>query len=132
MNIVLFDGFCNFCNATVLQIIKYDKNDQLKFSSLQSDFGKKTLTSLKMDANELNTVIFIKNDNEIYTESTAILEIIKMLEGFPKVFLLFGVLPRQVRDFIYKKFSNNRYKLFGMKETCMIPTLELKEKFIDN
>ena len=82
MNIVLFDGICNFCNSTVLQIIKYDKANKLKFSSLQSDFGKKTLKSLKMEEDNLNTLIFIKNSNEVYTESTAILEIIKMLQGF--------------------------------------------------
>jgi predicted DCC family thiol-disulfide oxidoreductase YuxK len=61
MNIVLFDGICNFCNSTVLQIIKYDKANKLKFSSLQSDFGKKTLKSLKMEEDNLNTLIFIKN-----------------------------------------------------------------------
>jgi predicted DCC family thiol-disulfide oxidoreductase YuxK len=131
MNIVLFDGVCNFCNASVLQIIKYDKSNKLRFSSLQSDFGKKTLRSLKMEENDLNTLIFIKNSKEVYTESKAILEIIKMLEGFPKVFLIFGILPRQVRDFLYKKISKNRYSLFGKKESCMIPALDLREKFID-
>ena len=132
MNIVLFDGICNFCNSTVLQIIKYDKDNKLKFSSLQSDFGKKTLKSLKMEEDNLNTLIFIKNSNEVYTESTAILEIIKMLQGFPRVLLFFRIFPKKVRDFFYKKFSNNRYKLFGKKENCMIPTKELREKFIDN
>jgi predicted DCC family thiol-disulfide oxidoreductase YuxK len=132
MNIVLFDGICNFCNSTVLQIIKYDKANKLKFSSLQSDFGKKTLKSLKMEEDNLNTLIFIKNSNEVYTESTAILEIIKMLQGFPRVLLFFRIFPKKVRDFLYKKFSYNRYKLFGKKENCMIPTKELSEKFIDN
>lgn len=89
MNIVLFDGVCNFCNATILQIIKYDKGNKIRFSSLQSDFGIKTLKSLKMDENDLNTLIFIKNSNEVYTESTAVLEIIKMLDGFPKFFFVF-------------------------------------------
>ena len=131
MNIVLFDGVCNFCNSTILQIVKYDKTNKFRFSSLQSDFGIKTLKSLKMEENNLNTLIFIKNSNEVYTESAAVLEIINMLEGFPKVFLIFRVLPRWVRDFLYKKFSKNRYKLFGKKESCMIPTLELKEKFIE-
>ena len=131
MNIVLFDGVCNFCNATILQIIKYDKSNKIRFSSLQSDFGIKTLKSLKMDEHDLNTLIFIKNSNEVYTESTAVLEIIKMLEGFPKVLLFFGIFPRRVTDFFYKIFSKNRYKLFGKKESCMIPTLALKEKFIE-
>lgn len=131
MNIVLFDGVCNFCNSSILQIIKYDKTNKLRFSTLQSDFGIKTLKSLKMEENNLNTLIFIKNSNEVYTESTAILEIIKMLEGFPKVILIFEILPRRVRDFLYQKFSNNRYRLFGKKESCMIPTLALKEKFIE-
>ena len=85
MNIVLFDGVCNFCNATILQIIKYDKGNKIRFSSLQSDFGIKTLKSLKMDEHDLNTLIFIKNSNEVYTESTAVLEIIKM-----SIVFLFG------------------------------------------
>lgn len=131
MNVVLFDGVCNFCNSTILFIIKYDKSNNLKFSSLQSEFGKKMLGSLGMEQTELNTVIFIKNSNQVYTESTAILEIIKMLNGIPRVFLIFGILPRKIRDFFYKLISKHRYKLFGKRTSCMIPTPELKEKFID-
>jgi predicted DCC family thiol-disulfide oxidoreductase YuxK len=131
MNIVLFDGLCNFCNSTVLQIIKYDKRNHLKFSSLQSDFGKKISKLYKMDQNDLSTIIFIKNEKEVYKESTAVIEIIKLLEGKPKIFLIIKIIPRTIRDFFYQIISKNRYKLFGKRESCMIPTAEIRNKFLD-
>lgn len=131
MNIVLFDGLCNFCNSTVLQIIKYDKRNHLKFSSLQSEFGKKMLKHNKMDEIDLSTIILIKNEKEVYKESTAVIEIIKLLEGKPKIFLIIKIIPRTIRDFFYRIISKNRYKLFGKRESCMIPTEEIRNKFLD-
>ena len=131
MNIVLFDELCNFCNSTVLQIIKYDKRNHLKFSSLQSESGKKMLKLYKMDEKDLSTIIFIKNEKEVYKESTAVIEIIKLLVGKPKIFLIIKIIPRTIRDFFYRIISKNRYKLFGKRESCMIPTEEIRNKFLD-
>jgi predicted DCC family thiol-disulfide oxidoreductase YuxK len=101
MNIVLFDGLCNFCNTTVLKIIKYDKRNQLKFSSLQSEFGKKMLKLHNMEEDDLSTIVFIKNDQDVYKETTAVIEIIKLLEGKPKILLIFRIMPQKIRDYFY-------------------------------
>jgi predicted DCC family thiol-disulfide oxidoreductase YuxK len=131
MNIVLFDGLCNFCNTTVLKIIKYDKRNQLKFSSLQSEFGKKMLKLHNMEEDDLSTIVFIKNDQDVYKETTAVIEIIKLLEGKPKILLIFRIIPQKIRDYFYIVFSRNRYKLFGKKDSCIIPPLEIRNKFIN-
>jgi|LakMenE18May11ns_1017448.scaffolds.fasta_scaffold9844652_2 predicted DCC family thiol-disulfide oxidoreductase YuxK len=131
MNIVLFDGLCNFCNTTVLKIIKYDKRNQLKFSSLQSEFGKKMLKLHNMEEDDLSTIVFIKNDQDVYKETTAVIEIIKLLEGKPKILLIFRIMPQKIRDYFYKVFSRNRYKLFGKKDSCIMPPLEIRNKFIN-
>jgi predicted DCC family thiol-disulfide oxidoreductase YuxK len=131
MNIVLFDGLCNFCNTTVLKIIKYDKRNQLKFSSLQSEFGKKMLKLHNMEEDDLSTIVFIKNDQDVYKESTAVIEIIKLLEGKPKMLLIFRIMPQKIRDYFYRVFSRNRYKLFGKKDSCIMPPLEIRNKFIN-
>ncbi|WP_395654689.1 thiol-disulfide oxidoreductase DCC family protein [Flavobacterium sp.] len=131
MNIVLFDGLCNFCNTTVLKIIKYDKRNQLKFSSLQSEFGKKMLKLHNMEEDDLSTIVFIKNDQDVYKETTAVIEIIKLLEGKPKILLIFRIMPQKIRDYFYRVFSRNRYKLFGKKDSCIMPPLEIRNKFIN-
>jgi predicted DCC family thiol-disulfide oxidoreductase YuxK len=131
MNIVLFDGLCNFCNTTVLKIIKYDKRNQLKFSSLQSEFGKKMLKLHNMEEDDLSTIVFIKIDQDVYKETTAVIEIIKLLEGKPKILLIFRIMPQKIRDYFYRVFSRNRYKLFGKKDSCIMPPLEIRNKFIN-
>jgi predicted DCC family thiol-disulfide oxidoreductase YuxK len=131
MNIVLFDGLCNFCNTTVLKIIKYDKRNQFKFSSLQSEFGKKMLKLHNMEEDDLSTIVFIKNDQDVYKETTAVIEIIKLLEGKPKILLIFRIMPQKIRDYFYRVFSRNRYKLFGKKDSCIMPPLEIRNKFIN-
>ncbi len=131
MNLVLFDGVCNFCNSTILKIIKYDKKNNLMFSSQQSEYGKTVLKKFRIDENDLNTIYFVKNNTIIYTKSTALIEIIKMLNGKPKLLLIFTIIPTRIRDYFYSVFSKNRYKLFGVKDSCIIPSIEIKNKFID-
>jgi predicted DCC family thiol-disulfide oxidoreductase YuxK len=131
MNLVLFDGVCNFCNSTILKIIKYDKKNNLMFSSQQSEYGKTVLKKFRIDENDLNTIYFVKNNTIIYTKSTALIEIIKMLNGKPKLLLIFTIIPTRIRDYFYSVFSKNRYKLFGVKDSCIIPSTEIKNKFID-
>jgi len=128
---ILFDGVCNFCNSTILKIIKYDKKNNLMFSSQQSEYGKTVLKKFRIDENDLNTIYFVKNNTIIYTKSTALIEIIKMLNGKPKLLLIFTIIPTRIRDYFYSVFSKNRYKLFGVKDSCIIPSTEIKNKFID-
>lgn len=126
--IILFDGICNFCNGAVQMIIKYDRKGLFRFASLQSSFGEQLL-STKPELKKLDTVILVSN-GKIMTESTAALNILKELEGWPKVFYLLIVIPLPIRNFFYKLFAKYRYKMFGTSETCMIPTKEIRNRFL--
>ena len=127
--IILFDGVCNLCNASVNFVIQRDKNDEFRFAALQSDIGKKYASERNINSNELDSIILI--DNKIhYTKSTAALYISKSLSGgYP---LLFGfiIIPTFIRNWVYDYVAKNRYKWYGKKESCMIPTEALKGKFL--
>ncbi|MBL7890076.1 MAG: thiol-disulfide oxidoreductase DCC family protein [Bacteroidia bacterium] len=127
--IVLFDGVCNFCNSSVNFIIRHDKKAHFKFASLQSEIGKALCEKFEIDVQRIDSIILIEND-QFNIKSSAILRITKKLNGgYP---LLFGfiIIPRFVRDVVYDLIARNRYKWFGKKESCMIPTPDVKERFI--
>lgn len=130
MNIVLFDGICNFCNASVLQIIKYDKQNKIKFASQQSAIGQKLLFNYNVINNNLDTIYFINQDEKIFTESDAVFEILKLLNGIPRIALLFLIIPKFIRNYLYRLIAKNRYKWFGKTQECSIPTQEIKDKFL--
>ncbi|CVK16591.1 Predicted thiol-disulfide oxidoreductase YuxK, DCC family [Apibacter mensalis] len=128
--IVLFDGICNLCNSTVQFIIKRDKNNVFKFSSLQSEFGQNFLKERNLSSTDFNSIILYEPGVAYYTKSTAILKIVQKL-GFPyKILSVFLLIPSPIRDSIYSLLSKNRYHLFGKKDSCMVPTPENKKKFI--
>jgi len=130
--IILFDGVCNLCNNSVNFIIKRDKQNYFLFASLQSDAAKKILLQLnaKNYLNSLDSVLLIK-DNVIYTKSSAALYILKNLNFPYSVFFIFIIFPKFFRDFFYDIIAKNRYKWFGKKDTCMIPTKKILDKFIE-
>ncbi len=128
MNIVLFDGICNLCNNTVLFLIKYDKDNNLHFASQQTDTGKKLIAQYLVNANT-QSVILIKNE-AIYYKSDAIIEIAKLLKGWPRLIIIASVFPAFFRNWMYDLVANNRYKIFGKKSFCMIPSKEIEHKFI--
>lgn len=129
--IVLFDGVCNLCNDAVLRIIKNDKKDVFRFASLQSDIGKKLVEERGLDPEELDSIILIEPGVAYYRKSTAALEISRDLSGGFSLLKNFLFIPENLRDGIYDLIATNRYKWFGEKEQCMIPTPELKAKFLD-
>jgi len=129
--IVLFDGVCNLCNDAVLRIIKNDKKDVFRFASLQSDIGKKLVEERGLDPEELDSIILIEPGIAYYRKSTAALEISRDLSGGYSLLKNFLFIPENLRDGIYDLIASNRYKWFGEKEQCMIPTPELKSKFLD-
>ncbi|MFC6860847.1 thiol-disulfide oxidoreductase DCC family protein [Zunongwangia atlantica] len=129
--IILFDGVCNLCNDAVIFIIKHDKNDKFRFASLQSDLGRQLLEERNIDPNYLDSIILIEPGIAWYEKSDAALEISKDLSGFYQGLKIFKFLPKGFRDAVYNGIANNRYKWFGKKESCMIPTPELKAKFLD-
>ncbi len=127
--IVLFDGHCNLCNGAVQFIIKRDKKNEFKFSSLQSEYGQKVLRQKELPSTEFDSFILLEK-GVVYQKSEAAL---KLLDSFSmpwRIFKVFYLIPRGLRDYIYDKVAGNRYKIFGRKDKCMIPTPELKEKFL--
>lgn len=129
--IILFDGVCNLCNNTVNFIIERDKNDVFRFASLQSDIGKKLLLERGLNPLILDSVLLIEPGIAYYRKSTAALEIAKHLSGGYSNLKYLSFLPESLRDGLYKMIAGNRYKWFGKKDSCMIPTQDLKSKFLE-
>ncbi len=129
--IILFDGVCNLCNKSVAFIIKHDKKDIFRFASLQSEVGKKLIEERNIDRTKIDSIVFIDPGEAYFIKSSAALEIAKELSKYSwmRVFLY---LPENLRDFFYDIIAKNRYQWFGKKDACMIPTPELREKFLDN
>ena len=128
-SIILFDGMCNFCNTSVNKIIKYDKKNVFKFAAIQSDAGKKLLTELSIDTLKIDSILLIEK-NTLFTKSTAVLKIAKQLSGLYKLGYAFIIIPPFIRDTIYDFIAKNRYKWFGKKEACRIPSKEERNKFL--
>ncbi len=129
--IILFDGVCNLCNASINFVIKRDKKDLFRYASLQSEVGQKLISERNIDIKNIDSILLIDPSVAYYHKSTAALRIAKQLSGFYPFLSVFLVLPKFFRDWIYDIIAKNRYKWFGKKESCMIPTPELKALFID-
>lgn len=125
--VILFDGVCNFCNSSVNFIIEHDKSGNFKFAPLQSEIGKKYID--KFSLNDLDSVIMVEEGNA-YTHSSAALRIAKKLDGIWSWAYFLIIIPRPIRDFFYKLFAANRYRLFGKKDACMLPTPEVRSRFL--
>ncbi|MBA3633745.1 MAG: thiol-disulfide oxidoreductase DCC family protein [Acidobacteria bacterium] len=127
--IILFDGVCNFCNGSVNFIIERDRTNYFKFAPLQTEIAQTLLEKYNIDKAKTDSVILIEGD-AAYTHSTAALRIARKLGGAFSWFYGFIIVPKPIRDFLYKLFAKYRYKLFGKKDACRMPTPEIKEKFI--
>jgi predicted DCC family thiol-disulfide oxidoreductase YuxK len=127
--IVLFDGVCNLCNSAVQFVIRHDKKNIFLFTSLQSDAGQKLLAQYDLPLDELSSFILITN-NKAYTRSSGALRVVKKLKGLWPLLYGFIIVPKFIRDGVYNWVGRNRYKWFGKKEACMIPTPELKARFL--
>lgn len=130
-NLILFDGVCNLCNGAVQFIIMRDKKQRFRFASLQSSIGKKYSSLQPADQPDPGTILLIRN-NRIYDRSNAALEIAKELSGAWPALYIFKIVPKFLRDAIYNLIARNRYRWFGKKDECMIPTPALKNRFIDH
>ncbi|AEE20484.1 thiol-disulfide oxidoreductase DCC family protein [Dokdonia sp. 4H-3-7-5] len=128
--IILFDGVCNLCNGAITFIIQRDKNDVFRYAPLQSEVGKNLAAKHHIDLNKIDSIILVTED-KAYSKSTAALRIAKHLYGGWPLLAVFLILPRFLRNAVYDFIARNRYKWFGKKDACMIPTPELKSKFLD-
>lgn len=128
--LILFDGVCNLCDASVQYVIKHDKNDHFRYTALQSDVGQQILKEYNIDRSKMDSILLYTPDKGIAYKSTAALQIASKL-GFPRnVLSIFLIVPAFIRNWVYDYIAKNRYKWYGKKEECMIPTPELKSKFL--
>ncbi len=128
--VILFDGVCNFCSFWVNFAIKRDRKKKLKFAPLQGEAANKLLPQHNINPSSLSSVVFIDH-GKAWTQSSAAIRICKHLDGGWKLFYGLIIIPKFIRDFIYNIVARNRYKWFGKKESCMVPTPELRERFLD-
>lgn len=128
-HIILFDGVCNFCNYWVNFILKRDKKNYFKFASLQSESGQALLKKNGLPKDDFDSFILIA-ENKIYKKSEAAFIVAKRLSGISKIILPFKILPTRFTDLVYDFIANNRYKFFGKREFCRIPSPDEKNRFI--
>ena len=128
-SIILFDGVCNLCNGAVNFVIKRDPRNVFKFTPLQEKQGILLLKKHAIDAQKLDSIVLIEDGN-VYIKSSAALRIARKMSNLWPLFFVLLISPRFIRDGVYDFIAKNRYKWFGKKEQCMIPTPGLREKFL--
>jgi predicted DCC family thiol-disulfide oxidoreductase YuxK len=128
--VILFDGICNLCNDFVQFVVRHDKKNKFRFGSLQSDAAKKLLEPFHFPLEELKTIVLVE-DGKIYLRSRAVLRIASQLDGAWKLTVILYIFPSFISDAFYNLISKFRYKFFGKRDSCMVPTPELKSRFIE-
>ena len=128
-HIIVFDDECNLCNSSVKFILKYDKNKIFKFTSVKSNSGRQLLQWCKLSTEQYKTLVFINNGNILY-KSQAILSIAQSLPFPWPILTVLKLIPIFIRDYCYNLVATNRYSVFGKTTTCLIPTKEIRERFI--
>jgi len=128
-SVILFDGVCNLCNQTVLFVIRRDRADRFRFSPLQGAYAKAHLPA-DAASNPLPSSVVLLEDGKLYTESTAVLRVARRLGGMWPLLYLFILVPPFIRNAFYRWIAARRYRIWGKKESCMVPTPALQSKFI--
>ena len=129
MPILLFDGHCNLCNTWVQFIVKRDSAGTIRFASFQSPAGRRLLEEHKIDENYIESLVFFEEEKYSVCSSAA-LRTLSYLDGWERHLKILTVLPRSLRDALYHFIAKYRYKRFGRREQCMIPSQELRERFL--
>jgi len=128
--LIFFDGICNLCNTSVNYIIKHDKKDVFRFAALQSEIGQQIVKEFNIDILKIDSILLYSEKNGICYKSTVALKIAKHL-GFPlNMLVVFFIVPPCIRNWVYDYIAKNRYKWYGKRENCMMPTQEIESKFI--
>ena len=129
--IILFDGVCNLCNRLVQWVIKRDKKDKFRFAPLESKIGQQLLQEHNLNSDEMDSIVLIQPFSGHSTKSTAVLKIGRAFGGIYHLLILFQLFPVFLRNPIYDWVAKNRYKWYGKQDRCMIPTAEVKTKFLE-
>ena len=128
-NLILFDGVCNFCNAAVQMVLAIDRQQVFQFAAIQSEVGQRLYRQHGLDPNDIQTLMLVDGDRALI-KSDAVLAVQSRVEGGWQLLTAFQALPQPLRDWAYTEFAHQRFRLFGRRETCMVPTPELRSRFI--
>lgn len=127
--ILLFDGVCNLCNASVQWVLLRDHKEVFRFAALQSETGNAKLQQFDLSSDSFDTVVLVDGDR-LYTRSDAALEVLRRLGGIYSFAVVLKIIPRFIRNAVYSWIARNRYRWFGRQEQCMLPRPEWKARFI--
>lgn len=127
--VILFDGVCNFCNQYVQKVIKWDKKNQFVFASLQSEVGEKIRKHIGIEK-DIDSIVYYKPGYAYFLRGEAILQIIKDTNHWNSMFAFIRIIPKPILNFGYNIFAKKRYKWYGKKNECMVPTPEVKKRFL--
>ena len=128
--ILLFDGVCNLCNGFVQFVLRHEAGERFRFASLQSDVATEILEGYDPDAADLDSVVLVE-DGQCYTRSTAALKVARHLEPPYRLGRFFIYAPRILRDAVYRLVATSRYRVFGKKDRCMVPSEDTRDRFLD-
>jgi len=128
--ILLYDGVCNLCNGLVRFTIRWDRKKKILFASLQSETGQDYLRKLGLPAGDLDTLVYIKAGKH-FIRSSAVLEVLKDMGGFWRLFYVFIIIPGCLRDPVYRLVAYMRYRVFGKRDSCRLPSPEIQQRFLD-
>lgn len=127
--ILLFDGYCNLCSNCVKFVLRHEKNTEIQFASLQSEVGLTLLQKHAINPKEIDSLVLIKGDS-VYVKSTAALLLTKYFKGLYPLLIVLLIVPPFIRNGVYDYVARNRYKWFGKQNSCMIPSTEIKNRFL--
>jgi len=127
--VLIFDGVCNLCNRLVIFVIRRDKKARIRFASLQSAAGQTLLSKAGLKSGTADTVIYF-TDNNVKLRSSAVLCLLRDIGCVSKLFYIFIIIPPFIRDFFYNLVARNRYRIFGKRESCMVPSKDIENRFI--
>ncbi|RYY39338.1 MAG: thiol-disulfide oxidoreductase DCC family protein [Chitinophagaceae bacterium] len=128
--VILFDGVCNYCDAVVNFVIRADRGKNIRYAALQSEAGQKLLEQYGLPREKFDSFVFVENGKAL-NRSTAMLHVVPYLPWYFQPARLGWLLPRALRDAVYNWVARNRYKWFGRRDACMIPTPDVRSRFLN-
>ncbi len=128
--VLLYDGVCNLCNAAVKWVLRHERNQQMRFAALQSDFGQAVLKENGLDLKQLDSMLVV-DDGRVLMRSDAALRMAEIVGGPWRLARIFRIVPKVLRDWCYNFVAANRYNWFGKEESCLLPQPEWRDRFID-